>query len=96
MLFNQNELLKRNQKNEDASSWTIAACKHRICGIKQLNRGNELVLPALRVLDKIGVQFLDYHTTPKVKVDPQVEKTKRSSPFMNVEKEDKSKNVKKG
>lgn len=93
--FNQDEMLKGNQMNK-LDSWIIDACKHRICGNNQINRTNEFVLAALRVLDKNGIRFLDDSTSPNVKVDPQVEKTKRSSPIINNAKEDKSKNVEKG
>ena len=93
--FNQDEMLKGNKINK-LDSWIVDACKHRICGNKQINRSNEFVLAALRVLDKVGVRFSDHFTASKVKVDPQVEKTKRSSPIINNAKEDKSKNVEKG
>ena len=87
-------MLKRNHKNK-LDSWIIEACKHRICGNKQINRGNEFVLAALEVLDKSNVRFLDNSTSPNVRGETQAEKTKRSSYIMKKEENDKSKKAKK-
>ena len=87
-------MLKRNQKNK-LDSWIIEGCKHRICGNKQINRGNEFILAALRVLDKTNVRFLDHSALPTVMAGAQVEKTKRSSSIIKKVEDVKSKNVKK-
>ena len=94
MFFNQDAILKTNQKNK-LDSWIIEICKHRICGNKQINRGNEFVLANPIVLDTANVRFIDHSTFPTARAETQFEKTKRSSSIIEKGEDDKSKNVKK-